>query len=185
MQPASNEVCCHCEVAVARRQGRIEHSVTSRTREARLRECSFLEIGSPWTKNGDMCGVAHIKLIFKESELGKCRGTDAEMPKSVDSDSHIGRFLSTTLPLSSFALRGKGGALVVEADDRKTEDASGIRSPRAPSRKPSRSLKAFRRASLLAWRECRRECDRRACASRLPSASRRVAPDRSIPPLHS
>lgn len=53
-------------------------------------------------------------------------GTDAEMPKSVDSDSHIGRFLSTTLPLSSFALRGKGGALVVEADEQNPEGESNI-----------------------------------------------------------
>ena len=61
----------------------------------------------------------------------------------------------------------------------------GLRLLHAPSRKPSRCLKACRRASLSAWRGCQPGCDRRACASRLPSASRRVAPDRSTPPPHN
>ncbi len=129
-------------------------------------------------------GVSFSKSARRGQKTAICdefleANSSPKNPTWENADKEMGRwsFSSTRTHISTIFVHG------APFFEKKANGRIAI-APRA-IKKALRSLKACRRASLSAWRGCQPGCDRRACASRLPSASRRVAPDRSTPPPHN
>lgn len=187
MQPANNEVCWFAGIAGS--LSRV-HGGASGIRSPRAL-AKRVHGGVPFSKSARrghkmaICEGLHIaNLSLKNPTWENDRERMPVCPKA-PIRTHISTLFVHDLPLGLNLLFGtKARRSRAKPMSRSQKVNRHSSTPRAV-KKALADLKVSRRASLLAWRECRRECDRRACASRPPSATRRGAPDRSIPPLHS